>query len=71
MFRLFLVQGIKSFGLLFYNSITALPLATLLGIFNGELPQFLAFPHFFEPVSPRLHWFACGVATWPTHNTSV
>ena len=41
--------GIKSFGLLFYNSIIALPLTFLASVAAGELGPVLAFPHWSDP----------------------
>ena len=43
------VTGIKSFGLLFYNSIIALPLTFLASCAAGELEAVRAFPHWGDP----------------------
>jgi hypothetical protein len=43
-------QGLRSFGLLYYNAATALPLSLLIAYVKGEIDDLMVFPDRLNPV---------------------
>jgi hypothetical protein len=52
--HLCLSQGLRSFGLLYYNAATALPLSLGIAFMRGEIDDLLVFPHATNPVREML-----------------
>ena len=48
--RCFQLQGLRSFGLLYYNAATALPLSLTIAYMRGEIDELLVFSHRLNPV---------------------
>jgi hypothetical protein len=44
------VQGLRSFGLLYYNAAIALPLCVLIAAVTGEVSDLMVFPDLLNPV---------------------